>query len=185
MNDYQLVTGDLTVTKNAEHCILWSYPDPASPLGKALQARGLWRGVVYNHAPIPHDMLVQFSGKPWTGGWGHTGDDVQPNATYTQDQADAWLLSDMQKSVDNVRRVCTVELTRDEFIALCDLDFNIGNGNFNTSTLLKDLNAKQWDAVIAQFKAWNKAGGEVLQGLVDRRQAEATLFQLGVNYSDV
>ena len=41
-----------------------------------------------------------------------------------------------------------------------------------------------WDDVPNQIKRWNKAGGQVLNGLVRRREAEALLFQ-GKAWEDV
>ena len=46
-----------------------------------------------------------------------------------------------------------------------------------SSTLLRVLNEGQYDEVPAQIKRWNKAGGQVLEGLVRRREAEALLFE--------
>jgi lysozyme len=43
--------------------------------------------------------------------------------------------------------------------------------------LLKVLNQDKKNEVPAQIKRWNKAGGEVLEGLIRRREAEALLFQ--------
>ena len=44
------------------------------------------------------------------------------------------------------------------------------------STLLKVLNDKKYDEVPAQIRRWNKSNGEVLEGLVRRREAEAIMF---------
>ena len=42
--------------------------------------------------------------------------------------------------------------------------------------MLKVLNNSQYDKVPSEMKRWNKAGGEVLEGLIRRREAEAALF---------
>ncbi|WP_207000759.1 lysozyme [Trinickia mobilis] len=180
--DLVLTVDDLAITKDAENCVLFSYPDPASPLARELQARGIWQAVMKG-AEIPAELLNSLSGSPWTGGWGHTGPDVVPGMTIPQEQADVWLLADMAKSEANVRAHVQIPLTRDEFIALCDFDFNVGNGNFDTSTLLKKLNAGDIDGAVAEFARWNEAGGKVLAGLVKRRDAEKALFLLGANYT--
>jgi GH24 family phage-related lysozyme (muramidase) len=39
------------------------------------------------------------------------------------------------------------------------------------------LNESDFDEVPRQIRRWNKASGEVLEGLVRRREAEALLFQ--------
>ena len=43
--------------------------------------------------------------------------------------------------------------------------------------MLKCLNKAEFDRVPSEIKRWNKAGGEVLDGLIRRREAEALLFQ--------
>jgi lysozyme len=125
----------------------------------------------------------QDSAGVWTIGWGHTGPEVHEGLVWTQAQADAQLLKDMALAEANVRAVVQIPLTKDEFIALCDLAFNIGTGNLDGSTLLRLLNAGDIDGAIAQFSVWNEAGGRVLAGLVKRRAAEAALFKLGANCS--
>lgn len=181
--DLVMTVDDLTITKDSEGCILWAYPDPASPLAKALQKAGLWSDVLYKHRDIPTILLDQLKGDPWTIGYGHAKGDVKHGDVWTQIQADTMLLHDILDAEREVRKAVQFELTKDEFIALVDLAFNIGNANFDTSTLVKKLNAKDFDGAIAQFAVWNKAGGQVLQALVKRREAEAALFQLGTNYS--
>lgn len=176
-----LTLDDLTLTKQSESCVLHAYPDPASPLARKLQAIGQWKKVLAG-APIAPSLL-SLSGKPWTIGWGHTGPEVHYGLVWTQEQCDVQLLADMRKSEANVREEVKIPLTREEFIALCDFDFNIGNAAFDTSTLLRRLNAGDIDGAIAEFAKWNKAGGHVLAGLVKRRDAERLLFQLGAKYA--
>ena len=55
--------------------------------------------------------------------------------------------------------------------------FNLGPTNLKSSTMLRVLNEGKKSEVPAQMKRWNKAGGNVLQGLIRRREAEALLFQ--------
>lgn len=56
--------------------------------------------------------------------------------------------------------------------ALIDFTFNLGAGNLRSSTLRKRVRSGDWDALPAEFRKWNKAGGKVLKGLVLRREAE-------------
>jgi lysozyme len=182
MTDALILTiEDLTITKNSESCVLCAYPDPASPLARSLQRMGLWQGVLRSKL-IPDDLL-SLSGTPWTIGWGHTGPDVHHGLVWTQEQADAALLKDMQHAEENVRAEVKIPLAHEEFIALCDMDFNIGNSAFDTSTLLRKLNAGDIEGAIAEFAKWNHAGGQVLAGLVKRRGAEAALFALGAKHA--
>lgn len=111
----------------------------------------------------------------WTIGWGHT-DRVQPGDTCTQAQADAWFIADTQNACTTVMRTVDLALTQNEFDALVSLCFNIGGGNFRSSTLAKVLNAGNIMAAADQFLVWNHIGGAVSPGLTRRREAERTLF---------
>jgi lysozyme len=55
--------------------------------------------------------------------------------------------------------------------------YNLGPTNLRNSTLLTVLNQERYDDVPREIKRWNKAGGEVLKGLIRRREAEALLFE--------
>lgn len=112
----------------------------------------------------------------WTIGYGHTGADVHPGLTITQQQASTLLLKDVASAVADVNRLVTVPLTQNQFDALVDFVFNAGGGSFSTSTLLRDLNAGNYAAAAAQFPRWVHAGNQILPGLVARRKAEQTLF---------
>ncbi len=113
----------------------------------------------------------------WTIGYGHTGSDVQPGLTITQEQASALLQQDVAGAVAAVNRLVTVTLTQNQFDALVDFTFNEGQGNLASSTLLRELNAGNTAGAAAQFLVWVYAGGVQVPGLVKRRQAEAALFQ--------
>lgn len=118
----------------------------------------------------------------WTIGWGHTAG-VEEGMTCTQAQADQWLFDDVAFAVDAVNRLVRIALTQEEFDALVDFVFNLGAGNFEHSTLLADLNANNIQDAIGEFDKWDMAGGNVLAGLLRRRDAEKALFTLGANFS--
>lgn len=63
--------------------------------------------------------------------------------------------------------------------ALISFAFNCGIGALQTSTLLKDIKANRRANITSDFLMWNKANGKVLQGLTNRRMAEANLFLYG------
>jgi lysozyme len=112
----------------------------------------------------------------WTIGYGHTGADVHPGLTISQQQASALLLNDVASAVATVNRLVSVPLTQNQFDALVDFVFNAGAGNFSGSTLLRELNAGDYAAAAAQFARWVHAGNQILPGLVARRKAEQDLF---------
>lgn len=111
----------------------------------------------------------------WTIGYGHTAG-VYPGMVCTQEQADAWLIADIAWAVALVNHIVKVTLTQGEFDALVDFTFNLGSGNFQSSTLLKLVNQGDMEDAAKQFEQWDHAGGKVVAGLLRRRQAEAAEF---------
>lgn len=89
------------------------------------------------------------------------------------------LQADAERAADTVRRKVTVPLDQQQFDALVSFVFNVGGGGFANSTLLRELNAGDYDAVAPQLARWVKAGGQTLAGLVRRRAAEGRLFAEG------
>jgi len=112
----------------------------------------------------------------WSIGYGHTGPDVHAGQTITELEAEALLRTDLAAAVACVNRAVTAAITQPQFDALVDFCFNAGRGNFLGSTLLRHINEGDPNAAVAQFGLWVHAGGEVVPGLVRRRQAEAALF---------
>lgn len=113
----------------------------------------------------------------WTIGYGHTGADVKPGMTITLAEAEGLLSQDIQKAADAVNRLVTYDdLTQNQFDALVDFTFNVGISAFAGSTLLRKLNEADVAGAAAEFPKWCMAGGKVVEGLVRRRQKEATSF---------
>jgi len=78
--------------------------------------------------------------------------------------------------------VTNVQLTQQQFDALVDFTFNVGPGAFAKSKLLKDVNAGNCDhdTILNDMLLYKTSGGQVLQGLIVRRNAEANLFSNGI-----
>ena len=112
----------------------------------------------------------------WTIGYGHTAD-VKEGDTIDQEAAEAFLIEDLESFERDVTRLVEVPLTQQQFDALVSWTFNLGAGNLAESTLLKKVNNYQYAEVPEQMMRWVRAGGQVLDGLVKRRAAEAALFQ--------
>jgi len=113
----------------------------------------------------------------WTIAWGHTGSDVYPGRVITLDEANSLLLQDVQNALDHVNSLVIVPLTQNEFDALVDFCFNCGCAAFAGSTMLKLLNAGDYQGAAEQFDAWDHAGGKVVAGLLRRRQIETNDFE--------
>ena len=95
------------------------------------------------------------------------------------DEVIALLERDVQRFVTAVNTAVTVRLKQQEFDALICFVFNIGVGAAQKSTLIKKLNLGDYTAVPNELRKWNKAGGRVLQGLVNRREAEIKMWESG------
>lgn len=109
-----------------------------------------------------------------TIGYGHTQGEFPD--TIDEVQADQYLLEDLATAEKAVNTYVDFELNENEFSALVSLVFNIGSGNFKSSTLLKRLNEGQIELAADEFPKWRKAGGKVLKGLEKRRAKERKLF---------
>ncbi len=76
----------------------------------------------------------------------------------------------------NINKVVKVPLNQNQFDALVSFAYNIGNGNFNSSTLLRWLNQGNYKEASMQLLRWDKSKGIVLNGLTKRRKSEKALF---------
>ncbi|MAK80511.1 MAG: hypothetical protein CMJ17_01315 [Phenylobacterium sp.] len=119
----------------------------------------------------------------WTIGYGHTAG-VSEGDVCTQEDADRMLAEDLEEFEGYVREAVDVPLEQNEFDALVAWTYNLGPGNLRSSTMLKKLNDSKFEEVPSEIRRWNKSGGEVLDGLVRRREAEALLFK-GEEWGDV
>ncbi len=111
----------------------------------------------------------------WTIGYGSTRG-VMPDEIITQADAEDRLRRDVQDAEDCVNKHVTVALTQGQFDALTSFIFNLGCGAFSGSTLLRDLNAGEYQGAADQFGRWVHAGTDVLPGLVKRRAKEREMF---------
>ena len=116
-----------------------------------------------------------------TIGWGNSfyenGSKVQLGDKITLDRADRLLFFIVAKFEGEVNKLVTSEINENQLGALTSFAFNVGTGNLKKSTLLKKVNINPNDPLIRnEFMRWTKAGGQVLKGLVTRRQAEADLY---------
>jgi len=120
----------------------------------------------------------------WTIGVGHTAT-ARENMRITEAQADSLLREDVFKAESAVGRLVTRPLSEPEADALISWVFNLGPGNFASSTLLKRLNdgVSGPDEIAKQIRRWNKLRKDGVltfsRGLARRREAEAKLFTTG------
>lgn len=115
-------------------------------------------------------------GKP-TIGYGHLILPYESFSTITESEAVALLVKDLSSAEDTVNSTVNVTLTQNQYDALVSFVFNVGGGAFRRSTLLKKVNAGQLSAVKTELLKWVRAGGKKVTGLVNRRVADAKLFE--------
>lgn len=103
----------------------------------------------------------------------------------TQEQAEYYFVNDMKRFVAELNHdIPTADklLNQNQFDALCMFIYNVGVGNFRSSTLLIDLHKGNLADVTAQMKRWvHDDHGKVIEGLVHRRAEEIVLFQTPVS----
>lgn len=138
------------LVKEFEGCVLTAYADPGT------------------------------GGDPWTIGWGHTGPEVHEGLAWSQAQADAALVADLQAAHAGMLQALpmAVSYSGPRQAALTSWVFNVGAGAAADSTLRSRLAAGADPATVVreELPRWNKGGSGVMPGLVRRRDAEVALF---------
>ena len=94
----------------------------------------------------------------------------------SQEQAERLLRNDLERTVKGVSTFVTAKLKQCQFDALVSLAYNIGLEAFKRSTLLRKLNAGDYQGAASEFARWNRAGGRVVAGLSNRRERERLMF---------
>ena len=116
----------------------------------------------------------------WTVGYGLTSRagfiEVGPDTVLTQEEADWYLEKVVDDFSSKISPMITAPINENQFAAFVSLAYNIGVGAFQKSSALRRFNAGQIMEVPAAMRMWKKAGGKVVQGLVNRREAEVKLF---------
>ena len=147
-----------SLIKHFESCELKAYPDPKT------------------------------GGAPYTCGWGSTGPSVGPDTVWTPAYADARFNEDLAQFEAMVNNAVTVALTQGQFDALVSIAYNVGPGSKykdgiihlksgGTSTLLRHVNAGEFELAAKEFLRWDSPGSNVQHGLDIRRAAEKALFE--------
>lgn len=111
-----------------------------------------------------------------TIGWGHTGRDVKPGMTITEERAEELLRQDLDKAERVVAELVKVPLSPGQHAGCVDLVFNVGRDAFAKSTLLKLLNKRQYGEAGNQLMRWVHSGGAIVSGLQRRRQAARNMW---------
>lgn len=106
--------------------------------------------------------------------YGHTGD-VDMGQTLSRAECKKLLAGDLGNAFEAVDRHVETDLPPARRAALASFVYNVGEGKFARSTLLKRLNAGKVRAACDELNRWVYAGGRKLAGLVKRRATERDL----------
>lgn len=119
-----------------------------------------------------------------TIGYGHkvTPDDPDFSSGINETEATRLLAKDLATHEQAVNDYVKVPIHQFMFDALVIFSFNVGKGAFRKSTLLRKLNAGDYEGALKQFSVWVYGGSpkRVINGLVNRRNKEALLFAEGI-----
>lgn len=139
-------------------------------LGSALAMSGAWliapsEGLVTKTYLDPIGIL--------TSCFGHTGPELKLGQTFTVDQCDKVFADDLIKHDKQLMSVVKVPFKSDyQHAAMLSFVYNVGIGNFSSSTMLKRLNAGNYGGACLELTRWIYAKGKKLNGLVTRRTKE-------------
>ena len=125
-------------------------------------------------------------------GWGFNDKNLVARGHMTEKEANRILDGYVTSIGGTIDTYVKVPLTNNQKAALIVFVYNVGSGNFASSTLLKRLNNREYGAVPSEIKRWNKVkrtvNGKIVKdkngkivydvapGLVKRRQAESNLW---------
>jgi lysozyme len=106
---------------------------------------------------------------------GYTGPDIVPGRVYGKDECDSLLRKEVTEHGLGVLRCTKVPLNQNQYDAFASFAYNVGVGAYCRSTLVKKLNAGDYQGACDELLRWNKAGGKEVRGLTRRRVAEREL----------
>lgn len=129
----------------------------------------------------------------WTIGYGHTSAAGAPKVTkgmtITPEQAEEILVSDLVNYEAGVLKALKRSPNVNQFSAMVSLCYNIGEGAFASSSVVRMFNEGAPFLAADALMKWNKAkvSGKLIElpGLTRRRDAERKLFLTPVQGGDV
>lgn len=145
-------------------------------LTSALATSGMFiakhEGLILGSHPDPVGIV--------TSCYGHTGPELKLGQKFSEDQCLEQLAKDLSKHNTEMMKHVKVQLSAGEHAAYLSFTYNVGVGNFKSSTLLKKLNAGKREEACNQLSRWVFAKGKKFRGLVNRRQQEKELCLSGL-----
>ncbi len=112
--------------------------------------------------------------------FGGTGPEAVVGKRYTAAECRTQLAGDARSHALPLTRCITREIPPETFAALISLSYNVGPAGVCRSSAVRYVNAGQFKQACEAITRYNRAGGRVIQGLVNRRSAERRLCLRGV-----
>ena len=101
---------------------------------------------------------------------------AQDNRTFTTEEVNGILHSDLVRFERGVTTLCPISLTQGQFDSLCSFSFNCGLGTLQRSTLRQKLLRGETEDAAQELLKYCMGGGKILKGLQNRRIDERSLF---------
>jgi lysozyme len=98
------------------------------------------------------------------------------NRTFSSEEVDGILKSDLARFERGVAIQCPVELTQGQFDSLVSFSFNCGLGTLQRSTLRQKLLRGETEDAAQELLKYCMGGGKILKGLQNRRIDERAMF---------
>lgn len=114
-----------------------------------------------------------------TACFGHVNPSLRVGQQMSDDECLQLLAKDLVKHNNQLTTAVRVPLSDQEHAAYLSFHYNVGAGNFRSSTLLRHLNAGERVEACNQLSRWVFARGVRLPGLVNRRAHERELCLQG------
>lgn len=92
----------------------------------------------------------------------------------TKEIAEEWLVGELVSTyMAGVLRASPILLAYTNVLgAISDFAYNLGVPRYRASTLRRRIDVEDWPGAKTELRKWNRGGGQVLRGLVRRREAE-------------
>lgn len=135
----------------------------------SLSAAGLL--ALAGHEGFRPEAYIPVEGDRLTIGFGSTKG-VELGDKITVEEGLRRLREDTEGAAAALLKCVKVPLTQNEYDVYLSFAFNVGEKQFCSSTLVKKLNAGDYDGACAELKRWVYVKGKKVQGLVNRREAE-------------
>jgi GH24 family phage-related lysozyme (muramidase) len=110
----------------------------------------------------------------WTVCFGETKG-VSPGDVYTVAECEGMLDEELQRYAVALGKCLKASLPEGAAVAFLSWSYNVGTGAACRSTLVRKANAGDLFGACDELLRWNRAGGRVVRGLVNRRKSEHEL----------